>query len=145
MKFQQGSALEKAAGLAAGPHAEQMLSVKLDLTRCDDAGGSVKNKRLPTLCVVITVFSLQSKVGVGGEQAEENEHRVTPPSRDSGGMLSPALSLFQPRTMHAGTPLSFLPGFPKLNSKAFVNLQRQLSQWACSKPTANLDLLFLRS
>lgn len=49
MKFQRGSALEKAAGLAAGPHAEQMLSVKLDLTRCDDAGGSVKNKRLPTL------------------------------------------------------------------------------------------------
>lgn len=49
MKFQLGSALEKAAGLAAGPHAEQMLRVKLDLARCEDAGGSVKNKRLPTL------------------------------------------------------------------------------------------------
>lgn len=64
MKCQHGSALEKAAGLAAGPHAEQMLSVKLDLTRCDDAGGSVKNKRLPhTLCVVIIVLSPQSKGG----------------------------------------------------------------------------------
>lgn len=49
MKFQHGSALEKAAGLAAGPHGAQMRGVKLDLACCDDAGGWDKNKHLPTL------------------------------------------------------------------------------------------------
>jgi hypothetical protein len=61
-------------------------------------------------------YSIQPSEQGGGEQAEENEFRVTPPSRDSGGMLSSAaLSCFQ-----AGTPLSFLPSFPKLNTKACV-------------------------
>lgn len=48
MKLNHTSALGKAAGSAAGPHAVYMRSVNLDHTRCDDAGSGDKNKHLPT-------------------------------------------------------------------------------------------------